>query len=193
MNTLPREEAVRALHLLVEGASLRSVVRLTGTHRTTVIRLMLRAGDRLREFLGVRMRGLELRHIQADEIWTFCLKKQARLTPDEQDDPTIGDQFLFVALDQMTKLVPCFALGKRTRQVTEAFALDLAARIITPQLGEKGDRPQISTDGWAAYPNAIDLAFADTVRHGVLIKDYQQSEQPGRAEAWSSVTIPFAE
>src|SRR5205814_3569457 len=89
-------------------------------------------------------------------------------------------QFLFVALDQMTKLVPTFVVGKRTRQVTEAFALDLASRMVTPQLGGKGDRPLISTDGWRAYPGAIDLAFADTVRHGVLIKDYEQSEQPGR-------------
>jgi len=180
VNVLSREESVRVLHLLVEGNSLRSVTRLTGTHRTTVIRLMVRAGDRLREFLDLKMRGPELRHVQCDEIWTFVGCKQGHLAADRADDPAVGDQFLFVALDQMTKLVPCFALGKRNRQVTEAFALDLAARIITPQLGGKGDRPQISTDGWAAYPGAIDLAFADTVRHGVLIKDYQQSEQPGR-------------
>src|SRR5204863_8967392 len=38
VNVLSREEAVRALHLLVEGNSLRSVTRLTGTHRSTAIR-----------------------------------------------------------------------------------------------------------------------------------------------------------
>src|SRR4051794_1615559 len=107
------------------------------------------------------------------------MKKQARLLPTEQHKTDIGDQFLFVALDQKTKLVPCYRLGKRTRESTEAFMLDLAERMNTSPMGEKGRfRPVISTDGFAAYPGAVDLTFANTVRHGVLIKDYQQSEQP---------------
>jgi hypothetical protein len=40
---------------------------------------------------------------------------------------------------------------------------------------------QISSDGFAAYPGAVDLAFADTVDYGVIIKDFQENEeQPGR-------------
>jgi hypothetical protein len=50
---------------------------------------------------------------------------------------------------------------------------DLAGRIVTPRLGQPGPRPQISVDGWRAYPGAVDLAVADTVDLGVLIKDYQ--------------------
>src|SRR5262249_23764433 len=123
VNVLSRDARVATLHLLVEGNSLRSVTRLTGTHRTTVMNLMTHAGRALRDFLSARMRNLKLKHVQVDEIWTFCLKKQARLTPEEKDDDTIGDQFLYVALDQLTKLVPCFALGKRTQPVTEAFML----------------------------------------------------------------------
>jgi IS1 family transposase len=180
VNVLSREQQVAALHLLVEGNSLRSDTRLTGTHRTTVIKLMLHAGERLREFLDDRMRKLQLDHIQCDEIWTFVQKKQGRVLPEEEDNDAIGDQYLYIALDQQTKLVPAYALGKRTREVTERFMMDLSARIVTPRDPHSGFRPQISTDGWAAYPGAVDLAFADTVRHGVLIKDYQQSEQPGR-------------
>ena len=180
MNVLARDQQVAILHMLVEGTSLRSITRLTGTHRTTVMNLMVRAGERLREFLNQRMRHLHLRHVQCDEIWTFVKKKQGRLSLEEKNDDDIGDQFLFIALDQMTKVVPCFALGKRTRELTEEFMLDLATRIVTPQSGTTGTRPLISTDGWAAYPGAVDLAFADTVDYGVLIKQYQESEQPGR-------------
>ena len=61
------------------------------------------------------MRHLDLDHLQLDEIWTFCRKKQAHLTTDEQADDEIGDQYLFVALDEKTKLIPSFVLGKRTR------------------------------------------------------------------------------
>jgi IS1 family transposase len=180
MRALSREQQVKVLHQLVEGNSLRSVTRLTGVHRTSIMRLMLRAGDRLHAFLNVRMRHLELSHLECDEIWTFVRKKQGRLRPEETGDDSIGDQFLFVALDQRTKLVPSYVIGKRTRENTEAFMADLSARIVTPKSGEPGKRPIVSTDGWRAYPGAVDLAFADTVRHGVLIKDYRESEQPGR-------------
>src|SRR5438094_1666442 len=110
VNVLPREQQLEALHLLVEGVSLRSVTRLTRVHRTAAMRLMVRAGNQLRRFLDERMRGLHLRHVQ----WTkfgLVLKKQARLAPAEADDPTIGDQFLFIALDEDTKLVPSFLVG----------------------------------------------------------------------------------
>ena len=180
MNVLPREQQVEALSMLVEGVSLRSVTRLTRIHRTTVMNLMVRAGERLAAFLDERMKSLRLRHLQCDEIWTFCLKKQGQLLPDEHGDETIGDQYLFVALDEATKLIPCFLIGKRNKENTEAFMLDLAGRIVARWSATPENRPQVSTDGWAAYPGAVDLAFADTVRHGVLIKDYRESEQPGR-------------
>jgi hypothetical protein len=72
------------------------------------------------------------------------LKKQARLSYFEQDNPDIGDQFLFVAMDQKTKLIPSFVLGKRNREVTEMFIQDLSERLVTPQLHEAGPRPRLS-------------------------------------------------
>jgi IS1 family transposase len=157
------------------------VTRLTGTHRTSVMKLMLKAGAQLRAFLNTRMRALELTHLQCDEIWTFVRKKQGKLKLEEVGNDDIGDQYLYVALDQKTKLVPSYVIGKRNMAVTEAFMQDLSERIVTPKCGERGFRPIISTDGWRAYPGAVDLAFADTVRHGVLIiKDYAPSDQPGR-------------
>ena len=95
MNVLSRDEQVAVLHQLVEGSSLRSVTRLTGIHRTTIMKLMLKAGDAIREFLNARMLNLELNHLECDEIWTFVRKKQGRLKPEENDDE-IGDQGRFV-------------------------------------------------------------------------------------------------
>jgi IS1 family transposase len=195
MNVLSHEQQIQVLHMLVEGCSLRSITRLTKIHRTTVMKLMVRAGEYLREFLNVRMHRLHLSHIQCDEIWTFVAKKQARLTEQERNNDAIGDQYLYIALDQTTKLVPSFTIGKRNREMTESFMLDLSARIVAPRSTEPGFRPQVSTDGWAAYPGAVDLAFADTVRHGVLIKDYQNSEQPGRygpPELMGETRIPMS-
>ena len=60
------------------------------------------------------------------------------------------------------------------------LATAAAAAVATPQPAAAQYYPGYGYGYPAAYPGAIDLAFADTVRHGVLIKDYQQSEQPGR-------------
>jgi hypothetical protein len=180
MNVLSHEQQIQVLHMLVEGSSLRSITRLTKVHRTTVMKLMVKAGNCVREFLNRRLRNLSLAHIQVDEIWTFVQKKQNRLRSEERDNLTIGDQYLYIGLDQPTKLVACWSIGKRLQGDAESFMLELSTRIVTPQLDEEGFRPQISTDGFNGYPSAIDLAFADTVRHGVLKKTFKESKQPGR-------------
>ena len=54
--------------------------------------------------LDSQLRNLNLRHIQADEIWTFCQKKQGKLSDTEKLNPELGDQYLFVALDFSKKL-----------------------------------------------------------------------------------------
>ena len=46
-NVLMFHDQLAVLHLLVEGAFLRSITRTTGVHRTTIARLMLRTGERL--------------------------------------------------------------------------------------------------------------------------------------------------
>jgi len=177
---LTREESLSVLHLLVEGNSLRSIQRLTGVHRDTVARLMVRVGEQLRGLMDLRFRNLELNHLQCDEIWTFVRKKQGKLKPQEEGNHRIGDQYLFVALDEETKLVPSFAIGKRTTATTELFMDDLAGRIVVPPLLQPGERPLISTDGFNAYPNAVDGAFGGGVHYGTIIKDFVESPQPGR-------------
>jgi IS1 family transposase len=179
-NYLSREERLTVLHHLVEGCSLRSIMRLTGIHRTTVTRAMLSVCEPLRRLLDRRMQNLTLRHIQCDEIWTFVRKKQAQLSEAEALNPALGDQFLFIGLDEETKLVPSFVLGKRTRETTDLFAHDLAGRLVLTEPFRQGPRPQLSTDGWRSYVPAIEDAFGERADHGVIIKSFHESEQPGR-------------
>src|SRR5438445_10394452 len=82
VNVLSREQQLAALHLIVEGNSLRSITRLTGIHRTTVMKLMVHVGGLCREMLDRWMHNLTLHHLQLDEIWTFVLKKQGRVQVD---------------------------------------------------------------------------------------------------------------
>src|SRR5207302_816955 len=64
MNVLTRQEQLAILNLLVEGNSLRSITRLTGVHRTTIMKLMVRVGNQCREMLDRWMRNLTLHHLE---------------------------------------------------------------------------------------------------------------------------------
>lgn len=186
-NVLSVDDQILVLHHLVEGNSIRSIVRVTGIHKATITKLLVRFGHACRDFLDRHMQGLELRHLELDEQWTFVLKKQGRLHDDDRDNPRIGDQYLWLAIDMDTKLIPTFAIGKRSADNARRFCVDLANRIALPVPTDTGVRPgcipQISTDGFSAYPEAIDLAFGSYCRYGQLIKDYRNAEQPGRYAA----------
>lgn len=188
---LAPDKQLSVIHLLCEGNSIRSTERLTGVHRDTIMRLLVKTGGRCRDLLDRTMRGLVLRHIELDEIWTFVHCKQKQVPVEERrDNPLIGDQYLFVAIDQDTKLIPTFALGKRTGDNARRFCVDLAKRLRLSSPHQSDDhayskggyRPvvQISSDAWAGYPEAIDLAFANQVLFGTLNKDYRNADQPGR-------------
>ncbi len=186
-NVLKREKQLQVIHMLVEGSSLRSVERVTGVQKKTAMRLMVRFGQACRGFLDQKMRGLELRHLECDEQWTFVQKKQGRLTDEEKASvrsAKIGDQYLWIALDQDTKLIPSFIIGKRSADMARRFMVDLASRINLPSPMDVGERPgivpQLSTDGFNAYPEAVDLGFGAYVRYGQIIKDYRNADQPGR-------------
>jgi hypothetical protein len=106
MNILSQERQIQILNTLVEGVSIRSTERMTNTHRDTILRLLVSVGDHCQRFLDERLRGFRSQHLQLDEIWTFVRKKERRLSELERLNPDIGDQYVFVAIDAETKLIP---------------------------------------------------------------------------------------
>ena len=190
-NILPREKQIAVLHHLVEGNTLRSTARLSGVNRDTIMRLMVRFGQRCKTFMDARLRNLTLRHVEVDEIWTFVEKKQGRLTPEEKAQRhDIGDVYLWTCLDQDTKLVASFVVGKRSADNARKLMVDLSHRLTMPtphasdphgyQPGGYTPIVQLSTDAFAAYPEAVDLAFGPYVKYGTIKKDYRNADQPGR-------------
>lgn len=180
------EDAKLALRLLAEGSSLRSTARVTGLQRNTVCKLLVHFGDACRKFLDQRMRGLTLDHLEFDEQWTFVLKKQARLTIEQRERcHDIGDVYIWTCIDQTTKLLPSFRLGRRTADNARRFMLDVAGRMVWPKPHQSDDHAfaqgsfkrtvQISTDAFAGYPEAVDLAFGPYVRYGTIIKEYKNA------------------
>jgi len=61
MNRLKMGKQIAVITALVEGNSVRSVERMTGVHRDTIIRLLLRVGAHCEQIMDKRMRGLRCR------------------------------------------------------------------------------------------------------------------------------------
>ena len=65
------EQASVCLSLLVEGNSIRSTERVSGVHRDTIMRLLRLAGDKCDALLNRLVRRVEVKDVQADELWCF--------------------------------------------------------------------------------------------------------------------------
>ena len=169
MNNLKQEKQEMVLSLLVEGNSIRSIERITDVHRDTIMRLMIRAGDKARSILDKEMRGLNPKNIQVDEIWCFVGKKQKHLTVQEKKTRQLGDQYVYVALDADTKIVPYFFIGKRTTKDCFNFILELSKKINT--------RYQLSTDSYQTYMNVIERVYGCDIDYGQIHKVYQNESK----------------
>jgi len=168
MNALSTEKKVAVLSAMVEGNSIRSVERMTGVHRDTIMRLVVSVGRKCADLMDARLRGLRCHQIQADEIWTYVGKKEKRVRYDD-DAREVGDQYVFVAMDSETKLVPCFRVGKRDSVNAWFFMQDLQERIT--------GRVQLTTDGFRPYKDAVDDTFGMDVDYAMLVKVYSSSGQ----------------
>jgi transposase-like protein/IS1 family transposase len=160
------DKAVPVLQMLLEGCSIRSTQRITETHRDTIMRLILIAGERCERLLSERIRGLAVSDVQCDEIWGFVGKKEAHKWLFEVKRQDIGDAYCFVGLERHTKLVLTWHLGKRTTFDTDVFVAKLARATARKPY-------QLSTDGFQCYTPAVDRHLTPRgVDYGQIIKVY---------------------
>lgn len=166
-NTLPIEKKIMAVHMLCEGSSIRAIERVTGIHRDTVMRLGVRVGQGCKKLMDEKMRNLTCENVQVDEVWGFIGAK-AKTAKAKNLGPEYGDVWSWIAIDADTKLVPCFAVGDRSKYMAQCFMDDLAARV--------NGRVQISSDALKAYVDAIERAFGSEVDYGTVVKEFRHSD-----------------
>src|SRR5258705_4835357 len=68
---LNEDKALLCLTLLLEGNSVRSIERITGVAKQTVLNLLLLAGERCERVMGQRIKGVAVKDVEADEMWGF--------------------------------------------------------------------------------------------------------------------------
>lgn len=69
------------------------------------------------------------------------------------------------AMDRRTKLVPLFKIGKRNSEFAQEFMKELRWRVTTPI-------PQLTTDGWKPFKDAVEEAFGCDVHYQMQTKEY---------------------
>ena len=165
MNNLSRDKQIEILAALTEGLGLRATTRLTGVDRKTVARLQLKIGRGCAELHDRTMVGVRAGRLELDELWAFVGKKQKNARRHETEK---GDQYTFIALASSAKAIISYRTGKRDSANTDDFVQDLRQRVI--------GAPEISTDGFGPYRNAIRDAFGGRAAHGVVQKTYSVTD-----------------
>ncbi|MCI0557849.1 MAG: IS1 family transposase [Nitrososphaera sp.] len=164
MNKLDTKTRAQILAMLCEGASMRSVSRLTDTSINTVSKLLVDAGRFCAGFHDAKVRGVKAKRVQVDEAWAFCYAKEKNVATAKAAPDGAGDVWTWTAIEAETKLLISHFVGGRDGECAKWFMDDVAARVIT--------RIQLTSDGLKSYLEAVEGAFGADVDYAMLVKLY---------------------
>lgn len=172
MNKLSTGNRKVVIRALVEDCSVNATVRMTGVAKTTILRLIRDLGCACAAYHDKNVRRLKPTRIQCDEVWSFVHCKQKRVAGAKAAPTGAGDCWTWTAIDPDTKLMISYLVGLRTAGDASAFMLDLAGRIT--------NLTQLTSDGFAVYPDAVYNAFGTHVDLGQIIKVFR-ADRPDHA------------
>lgn len=170
---LNEQRGIMAIQLLVEGCSIRTVERITGIRRDSIIQLLVIAGERCEVLMDRIIRNVPATDIQADEIWGFIGCKE-RNKDDDEGDSERGDCYTWVAIERNFKIVLGFVVGKRTAENAQELMRQVR-EATSPAV-----RFQLTTDGLEAYKAAVDLMLLDRCDYGMLVKSFAAPQEDER-------------
>lgn len=85
-----------------------------------------------------------------------------------------GDQYTFIALEERTKMVMAWHLGKRDRRTTEAFIAKVRRATAAEPMFD------VSTDAFVPYEAAIDGGLFERANHAQIVKLFSRHVEEGR-------------
>lgn len=164
MNCLSTDQRVKILQLIVEGTSMRSIGRVLDVSPNTVDKLLREAGQACIAIHDAHVRKVHAQRVQCDEIWSFCYAKQKNVAKAKAAPPDAGDVWTWTAIDPQTKLMIAWLVGDRSATSAGILIDNLKSRL--------AHRVQLTTDGHAAYLQAVEDAFGIDVDFAQLVKIY---------------------
>jgi IS1 family transposase len=169
-------KAIMCLRMLLEGSSIRSIERLTGVNRNTIMSLLVLVGERCHAYLD-SLRHVPVQDVQIDELWGYVgCKERTRIRLGQGEDR--GDCWCFTAIERTTKMIVAFHVAKRTPSATVEFMEKL-------RRATRFTRFQLSSDGFTPYPGAVADVFGPTIDYGQIIKVFGNTTETGTAARYS--------
>lgn len=153
---------------------MRSITRLTGASINTVKQVLVDAGEVCLAHHELVVREVRARRVQVDEIWSFTYSKQANVSFAKDAPEGAGDTWTWTAIDPDSKLLISYYVGRRDVESARVFMRDLAGRLL--------GRVQITSDGFGAYPEAVEQAFGADVDFGQVVKQYGTKDDDRRMQ-----------
>lgn len=174
VNILSPDQQTAAIAHLCEGISIRSASRLLDIHRDTIMRLGVKVGQGCAAVHGKLMVNLRVSRIELDEVWSFIKKKRRNVLAEDPD--TVGDQYIYLAMDGTGKAILSWVIGKRNYRNSQRLVDDVRFRVLGV--------PEISTDGYIPYQKAVDLSYDGLASHGIVDKQTVIIAGDGNADGY---------
>jgi IS1 family transposase len=112
---------------------------------------------------------VKARRVQCDEIWSFIYSKQKNVAAAKKPVDRAGDVWTWTAIDADNKMILSWLVGGRDSEYALALMDDLRSRL--------ANRVQLTTDGHAAYLEAVEGAFGGDVDYAQLVKIYGEAPE----------------
>ncbi len=177
MNKVSINRRVQIVSALVEGASINSVVRMTGVTKQTILRFLGDLGTACGRYQDEKLRALPCKRVQADEVWSFCYAKDKNLPEEFKGKFGYGSVWTWTALCPDTKLMISWLVGERSAHYANKFMQDVASRL--------AHRVQLTTDGHKPYLQAVESPFGSEIDYAMLEKLYTTLPQEGATTRYS--------
>lgn len=172
-------QATTVIGMLMEGMSVRAAARLNGMNPGTICDLVLTVGENCQRLLNEKIKGVEVKDVEADEVWSFVGMKEKTRVLRFKPSVECGDSWTWLAIERETKLILAHQVGQRDHETCWSFLLKLKNAIGT-------GRFQMTTDGLRAYTLNVPYVFGMQVDFAQLIKNYSSTQETTR---YSPATI----
>ena len=165
MNQLPIAKRIQILNMLVEGSSMRSVIvslesRLTPSPNSWLTRVRPAYAFTMRWF-----RMFPSDTCRRTNSGSFCYAKEKNIPHAKEALAEAGSVWTWTALDSDSKLIIDWLV---TPGQDAVYGLEFLDRVRS----RLGSRVQLTTDGHAAYLEAVEGAFGGDVDFAQLVKLY---------------------
>ena len=102
---------------------------MTGVAKNTIVKLLADVGKACAEYQDKAFRNLTCKHIQCDEIWSFCYSKEKNVPESKQGQFGYGSIWTWTAIDADTKLIPSWLVSDRTACAATEFIKGFSGKI----------------------------------------------------------------